>query len=213
MKLMIHSKKCGDAQMEIWRPAKGYEGSYEVSNLGRVRNSKHYIMKPHLSDDGYLWIYLASKTSPNNTSIHRLVAKTFIPNPEGKPQVNHLDGNKTNNRVEKLEWVTGSENVRHAHSHNLIADKSPEGIRNIVLAARKSLKQYCNIPIICENTGQEFESMHHAALYYGVDDTTIQNIVRNVTKRSRKLPGLKYRFKYSEITCRSPHKKQTSSNK
>lgn len=208
MKLTTHSKKCDDAQMEIWRPAKGYEDKYEVSNLGRVRNSKHYIMKPSLREDGYLWIYLVSKTSPNNTSIHRLVAKTSIPNPEGKPQVNHIDGNKTNNRVENLEWVTGSENVRHAYANNLIADKSPEGIRNIVSAARESLKKYCNIPIICETTGQEFESIHHAALHYDVDDTTIQNIVRNVTKRSRKLPGLKFRFKYPEITCRSPHRKK-----
>lgn len=194
--------------MEIWRPAFGYEENYEVSSLGRIRNKRNEVMKPNLREDGYLWIYLASKTSPNNTSVHRLVAKTFITNPDNKPQVNHKDGNKINNCIENLEWVTGSENVRHAYANGLIADKSPEGIANIVSESRKTLKRCCNIPIICENTGREFESMHHAAIYYDVDDTTIQNIVRNITVKSRKLPGLKFRFKYPNVTARSPHRKK-----
>lgn len=198
--------------MEIWKPAVGYEDNYEVSNLGRIRNRKGYVMKPALRKDGYHWIYLASKTAPNNASVHRLVAKAFIPNPDNKPQVNHKDGNKTNNCVSNLEWVTQSENVRHAYANGLISDKSPEGVANIVAAARKSLKKYCNIPIICENTGQEFESMHHAAVYYNVDDTTIQNIVRNVTVKSKKLPGLRFRFKYPSITARSPHKNRRNND-
>lgn len=193
---------------EEWRPVVGYEDRYEVSNQGRVRNSKGLIMKPSLHQDGYLWIGLVSKTMPYNVSVHRLVAKAFLPNPEQKPTVNHKDGCKTNNYVDNLEWATYSENVRHAYANHMIADKSPEGIQNIINASRKSLKKCCNIPIVCETTGMEFESMHHAAVYYGVDDTTIQNIVRGVTKNSRKLPNLVFRFKNHEITARSPHRKK-----
>lgn len=193
---------------EEWRPVVGYEDRYEVSNQGRVRNSKGLIMKPSLHRDGYLWIGLVSKTMPYNVSVHRLVAKAFLPNPENKPTVNHKDGCKTNNQVDNLEWATYSENVRHAYANHMIADKSPEGIQNIINASRKSLKKCCNISIICETTGMEFESMHHAAVYYGVDDTTIQNIVRGVTKTSRKLPNLVFRFKNPEITARSPHRKK-----
>lgn len=192
--------------IEEWRPAVGYEDRYAVSNFGRVRNHKGLVMKQSKHRDGYLWIGLASKTNPYNVSIHRLVAKTFIPNPENKPQVNHKDGNKVNNRVDNLEWVTPSENVRHAYAKGLISDKSPEGLQNIKNAARKSLKTCCNIPIVCETTGVEFESMHHAAVYYGVDDTTIQGLVRGLTKRSRKLPGLVFKFKDPNLTARSPHR-------
>lgn len=193
---------------EEWRPAVGYEDRYEVSNQGRVRNSNGLIMKPSLHRDGYLWIGLVSKTMPYNVSVHRLVAKAFLPNPENKPTVNHKDGCKTNNQVDNLEWATYSENVRHAYANHMIADKSSAGIQHIIDSARKSLKKYCNIPIVCETTGMEFESMHHAAVYYGVDDTTIQNIVRGVTKASRKLPNLVFRFKNPEITARSPHRKK-----
>lgn len=191
---------------EEWRPVVGYEDRYEVSNQGRVRNLKGLIMKPSVHRDGYLWIGLVSKTMPYNVSVHRMVAKAFIPNPENKPTVNHKDGCKTNNRVDNLEWATYSENVRHAYENHMIADKSPEGIQNIINAARKSLKKCCNIPIVCETTGMEFESIHHAAVYYDVDDTTIQNLVRGVTKNSRKLPNLMFRFKNSEVTARSPHR-------
>lgn len=84
--------------------------NYSVSTNGDVRNDKTgRILKPHKKAEGYLQVELGHLTSP--LYVHRLVAKAFIPNPQNKPQVDHINGNKEDNRVENLRWVTVSENV------------------------------------------------------------------------------------------------------
>lgn len=97
---------------EVWRDIKGYEGLYQVSNLGRImsfhRDSER-IMRQSLKD-GYLTIMLRKENKPKRYLVHRLVALSFIPNPENKPQVNHLDEDKSNNRVDNLNWMTSKEN-------------------------------------------------------------------------------------------------------
>lgn len=102
---------------ELWKPVPDYDG-YQVSNFGRVKriykNGKQRVLKPVLNRNGYLRICLSKGNEKKIFSIHRLVAQAFIPNPLSKPQINHIDGNKLNNHVENLEWVTGSENQRHA---------------------------------------------------------------------------------------------------
>lgn len=99
--------------VELWRPVVGYEGLYEVSNLGRVKGRKGFI-KPKIGRNGYARTDLWKDGRRYRPSIHRLVAQTFLPNPETKPQVNHLDGNKLNNAVSNLEWCTAQENILHA---------------------------------------------------------------------------------------------------
>ena len=110
--------KCnGDLPHEIWRDICGYEGLYKVSNFGRVKSlhfGREKLLKAGVSNTGYANVSLTKNKTKKNFHVHVLVAGAFLPNPEGKREVNHIDGDKTNNRVENLEWVTGSENTRHA---------------------------------------------------------------------------------------------------
>lgn len=122
---------------EVWKPVKGYEGYYKVSNFGRVksldryvkhsRNPKHKYLKRgalcSLNDNGngYLQVHLyqGGKSSRRVRYIHRLVADAFIPNIKNKPQVNHINGDKADNFVDNLEWVTSKENNNHAEHTGL----------------------------------------------------------------------------------------------
>ena len=106
--------------MEQWRTIKGYDGRYIVSNTGRVKNAiTGRELKQETHHCGYLRVHLCGKEKSGMLRVHRLVAESFIPNPEGKPQVNHIDGDKRNNNVENLEWTTPIENVRHSWEHGL----------------------------------------------------------------------------------------------
>jgi hypothetical protein len=110
---------------EEWRDIKGYEGRYQVSNLGEIKSLKYAqmdlqrILKPHITARGYYSICLCNNGTSEVTTVHRVVAKTFIDNPLNLPQVNHKDGNKLNNRVDNLEWVTARQNTEHAWKNEL----------------------------------------------------------------------------------------------
>ena len=103
---------------EIWKDVVGYEGLYQVSNLGNVRSLNyrgHGITKnlvPKCNNAGRLWVELRKNGSGKCLLVHRLVAMAFIPNPNDYPQINHIDENPKNNRVENLEWCTALYNVR-----------------------------------------------------------------------------------------------------
>jgi hypothetical protein len=116
---------------EIWKPVLGFEDSYQISNLGRVRNCKTgYTLKNVLSRIGYFVVYLQSggKKTKRGVLVHRLMAQAFIPNPENFPHVNHIDGCKTNNDLGNLEWITPKGNTQHAISIGLfVPHKSGKG--------------------------------------------------------------------------------------
>ena len=151
---------------EIWKDIVDYENLYQVSNLGRVRSLDRIIvdsrnvrkfkgvdLKKHKKKSGYLTVQLKHK----DFQIHRLVAKAFIPNPDGKPQVNHKDGDKQNNRVDNLEWCTCEENINHAYKSGLKNGKK----------------------VVCVETNDCFNSIKAASLKYKTDASCITKCCKN----------------------------------
>ena len=115
---------------EIWKDIKGFEGLYQISNFGRVKSlkrkrfnyrlqktieiHKEIILKPFEDKKGYLCVKLQNNKNKTMFKVHRLVAKTFIPNPDDLPQINHINGIKNNNNMHNLEWCNCSYNVKEA---------------------------------------------------------------------------------------------------
>ena len=97
-------------QKEIWKPVVGFEGLYEVSNLGRVRNRKGKVLRPAPNGNGYMGVILRKDNKNWGRRIHRLVAMAFIPNPNNLPVINHINERTGDNRVENLEWCNYSYN-------------------------------------------------------------------------------------------------------
>lgn len=160
---------------EVWKPVPGYEGLYEISNMGNVKSlarMKPYrdgfrrfpggILKPNKINGGYRLVMLTNSHTRKGFLVHRLVAESFIENPNCLPQVNHIDGNKENNTVSNLEWCTAKENMLHSVKNRLRSDLKPvvmltkdgrvvrkfNGVRE---AARETGIERTNIRFCCNN--------------------------------------------------------------
>ena len=113
-KISKSKENASDLKVE-WKLIEGFDRIYSVSNYGEVRNNKTgRLMKPRKNEKGYLHIGLTTNGKQKNMRVHRLVAQAFIPNPENKLQVNHIDFNRENNCVSNLEWVTNQENTQYS---------------------------------------------------------------------------------------------------
>ena len=169
---------------EEWRDIEGYEGLYQVSNLGRVRslNCRGHkgcmgILTPRLDGKGYEMVALYKEGKARNIKVHRLVAQAFIPNPNNYPQVNHKDENKTNNDVKNLEWCTNE------YNHNY-------GTRNERVGKSLSKK------VICITTGEIFNSMREACRKYNI---SVGSMTECCQGKRKTVGGYKWEYFKEEI--------------
>lgn len=160
-----------DYSKEVWKEITST--GYEVSNLGRIRRGTRILAGSYHSD-GYTFATISGKQIP----IHRFVANAFIPNPENKPEINHKDGNKKNNCVDNLEWVTRSENQKHAVDSHL----QPKGLSTytgkFTEEERQEIKDLWN-------SGQY--SRRELAKKYGVSHTCINDIINDKYRYATKV--------------------------
>lgn len=172
--------------MEKWKAVPEFEGLYEVSTTGRVRsltrrqfNGKGVftrlgqILKPGKVGAGYLQIHLANRGKTKDLLVSRIVAEAFVPNPEGKPEVNHRNGNKLDCTSANLEWVTHAENVNHAFANGLYPPRNGEA------GSGSKLKNSQVIEI--RKRFAEGDRQIDLAREFGVGDHTIRDIVRRNT--------------------------------
>lgn len=139
---------------ETWKSIEGYEGKYEISNLGRVKSlidkngkKREQILKPRISKNGYLYLNLWKDSVGKAKKIHRLVADAFCVKPKDAQCVNHINGVKTDNRADNLEWCRFSYNIKEAYRMNLIQPTTGErngmyGVHGKDHPSSKPVKQY-----------------------------------------------------------------------
>ncbi len=150
--------------MTIWKDVKGYEGLYQISNEGSVksiarivsvnssqkcRSVRENILKLNERPNDYLFVDLSKNNVAKIHSIHVLVALHFVPNPDGKPEINHKDGNKKNNNDWNLEWSTKSENARH--TYDVLGRKGFKSAGKVVYCYNQDLtliKQYPKVSAV-----------------------------------------------------------------
>lgn len=178
---------------EEWRPISGFEGLYEVSNLGEVRNCRKSRPKSlfdatlakHVNgrrgEAKYISVGLWKNNKPIYKYVHRLVAEAFIPNPESKPYVNHIDGDPSNNCVSNLEWCTALENMKHAKLLGLI--KSPDV--SISIANLSKVNDIAKIRLRCSN-GKLYDSVTSASRSLNISVDRI----RKASKSGSSVDGL-----------------------
>lgn len=169
---------------EIWKDIDGTGGKYQVSNFGNVRSFTRFkngeLLKYGKYTNGYLFVHFSKDTDKqgerHSYSVHRLVAQAFIPNPKGFPQVNHKDENKTNNRVDNLEWCDSKYNNNYGTHNQKISEKN---------------KNSHGRPVYCVELDRVFKSAKQAADFVGRNGT---NIIAVCAGREKKCAG--YRWEY-----------------
>ena len=171
---------------EIWKDVKGYEGLYQVSNLGNVKRilfinnlitkKENKILKQYISKRKRKYVCLYKNNIRKNCTVHRLVAKAFIENIYNYPEINHIDGNPLNNNVNNLEWCTKQQNMKHAYENEL---------NNLKKINKKNKKR------IIRSDGKIFESCYDASKELNVSVCSIRDVLK---KRIKTCKGYKFYY-------------------
>lgn len=164
---------------EIWRDIEGYEELYQISSLGRVKslgnggsnNSKERIIKALVVSSGYLAVGLSKDGKQKQYLIHRLAANAFIPNPDNLPQVNHRDEDKTNNRVDNLEFCSAKYNSNYG-THN---KRISESMTNNPKMSKK---------VLCIETGKIYPSTMQVERELGFSNSDISKCCRGIKHKT-----------------------------
>ena len=179
--------------MENWKDVKGYEGLYQVSDCGRIKSLErdvffpngtvnHHIeekiLVPSLDGGGYPIVRLCKNGKMKTTTIHRLVALAFIPNPENKPQVNHKDEVKTNNVVENLEWCTAQYNINYGTR----TTRAVKNCRSFKLGDGPRARA-----VFCEELNKTFDCAKRVEEELGIDRSAICRACKGKQKTAGKL--------------------------
>ena len=179
----MRDQRCSGDVAEEWRDVVGYEGLYQVSNLGRVRSllkNEPRILKSIVQKNGYCAVSLRRDGKGTRFYVHRIVASAFYPNPDGFPVVNHIDGNKRNNNASNLEWCSYSHNARHAEDTGL--HDSSVWYKASHKAHRKK---------VIRDDGLVFDSVNDAAASVGADP---KNVSACLVGRRKKAKGHSFSY-------------------
>lgn len=178
--------------MEIWKDIKGYEGLYQVSNLGNVKSlsrkvcnyrgchiSKEKILRPGVHQ-GYERVVLTKNGIRSTKKVHRLVATAFL-GEEKDLSVNHIDSNRSNNRIENLEWVTHLENIQHARKNNRYPKLTLSSIH------KGRLKEVNSKKVICTESGKIYNSIREASIQLKIKESTLRHYLLGSRKNKTNL--------------------------
>jgi len=175
-------------QKEIWKKVP-FNENYEVSSIGRIRSINHIVpmsngfkrtqygrlLSLQKCYKGYLKVTVKLNNKKYTTSVHRLVALAFIPNPKNKSQVNHINGIKDDNRVENLEWCTNQENINHAYSNNLIKLNYGDNHHNSKITDSQELEIY--------NRFNNGETLSHMSLEFNISIAALSKRVLKIKNK------------------------------
>lgn len=189
---------------EVWRDIVGYEGYYQVSNLGRVRaldrvvrhaysgtqSLKGHVLTPCKGNGHYYSVMLSKNGKAKSTRIHRLVAAAFVPNPQHLKCVNHKDGNKLNNSASNLEWCTQRHNVQHAIDHELLTFDHM-GFTSWSEESREHFSKVRKKAIV-RSDGKRYSCTAEAAKDLGVTYSAVMHVLRGLAETCKG-----YKFSYA----------------
>ena len=177
--------------VEIWKDIPNYEGLYQVSNFGNVKSIERrtltkagwsFRVNEIILNKGkslaYENVTLSKNSKTKTIRVHRLVADAFIPNTENRPQVNHIDGNGSNNHYSNLEWSTSSQNIQH--SYDKLGRQSPN-------KGKSGVKMYNSKRVFCTTLGRYWESANLAELELGISSGKVTAVCRGERNHTKNL--------------------------